>query len=168
MSVTIQLLVTNNPANKIVKSSANICQSDPVCVLKDNCSIMDPVLVLDISAITFDTGYNVFDCNYIYIAEFSRYYHVKDIKTLSEKLVEISCHVDVLMSFASGILASPCIVAKNENSFNLYLNDPNYKCYQDDIILMNTFSSGFPNGTDSRFVVTVFGSKRGLYPGPTE
>lgn len=167
MSVTVQLLRTGDPNNKITKATANITQSDPTCNLKGDCSIMDPVIVLDLSAITFGTGLNIFDCNYAHIQEFNRYYHVKDIITLTDKLVELRLHVDVLMSFAPGILNSPCIVSKNENNFQLKLNDPNYKCYQQDLILINTYASGFPNGSDSRYIVTLFGSKRGTYPGPT-
>lgn len=159
MSVSVSLMQTKSPTNKITKTTDNLTHDPISCILKENCSMMDPVLILDLSAITFETGYSIFSCNYLYIDSFNRYYHVKDITMLTDKLVQLTCHVDVLMSFAVGILASPCIVAKSESRFNLYLNDPQYKCKQNDLVLINTYSSGFPNSTDSRFILTIFGDK---------
>lgn len=159
MSVTVYLQQTKSPNNKISKAISNLTTDSISCVLKDNCSVMDPVLRLDISAITFASGYNLFDCNYLMLSDFNRSYHVKDITMITDKIAEISCHVDVLYTYAVGILSCPAIVAKNESRFNLYLNDPNYKCKQNDIVLMNTYASGFPNDGLSRFILTIFGAK---------
>lgn len=158
MSMTIQLLRTTDPANKIDKATVNICQTDPQCLLKEDCSILDPVLMLDLSAITFQTGYNLFSCNYVYIPEFSRFYHVTDIVAKSEKIFQVSCHVDVLKSYSTAIYNSPCVIAKNANNYNLYINDSNYKCQQNDIVLKRVFPSGFDTETDC-FVMAIVGDK---------
>lgn len=156
--IEIQLLRTNDPNNKVVKTTSALTDSTVNAVLKASTSIIDPVITIDVSAITWKTGANVFQTNYIYIPTFGRYYHVKDIKSISNDLFEISLHVDVLMSFSSGLLASPCIVSRNQNNFNLYLNDPNYKCFQNDYVLITKGSGGFPI-ENSCFVMTIFGDK---------
>lgn len=154
--ISVNLMNTPDPNNKITKavSSVGVMSAD----MKENTSIMDPVLLVDTTAIQFEHNKTLFDANYAYIPEFRRYYHITDIKTVTNVIFEISLHVDVLRSFASGILSSPCVVEKNENDFNLYLNDTQYKCKQRKLILINNFPSGF-NTQFARFVTTIFGDK---------
>lgn len=151
MSMNIELMRTKDPNNKVVKttSSLGVITGN----LKEDCSIIDPVITIDFSGVS-----NFFTCNYAYIPEFNRYYHVRDITVLNAVMAEIRLHVDVLTSFSAGLLNAPCIVSKNESRFNLYINDPNYKCQQQNYILMNQFPSGFPI-EDARFVVACLGSK---------
>lgn len=158
MSLTVQLLKTSDAANKIDKAFTNLCQSDPQCNIKDDCSIMDPVILLDLTAISFTAGSSLFDCNYIYIPAFKRFYQVKDITTVTSNVFRVSCHVDVLKTYMTAIYSSPCIISKNANNYNLYLNDSNYKCYQDDIILKHNFPSGFDDQT-SCYVMGLIGDK---------
>lgn len=145
--MTIDFCTTADPLNKITKSlSAGVSKTG---TLKDPTNVIDPVVLVE-----FDpTGYN-----YANISAFGRYYFIRDIRNVSNYLWEVHMHVDVLMSYAAQIKASQCIVAKNENRYNLYLNDPNYKCYQDDIVLINSFDGGIPND-QSTFVLTCFGEK---------
>ena len=149
--MTIELQHTNDPNNKILKnvSSLGILTGS----LKDNCSVIDPVITVDFSGIT-----DFFTCNYAYITEFARHYHVRDITVINSTMAEITLHCDVLMTFSAGLLAAPCIVSKNQNRFNLYINDPNYKCQQRNYILMNEFPSGFDLDS-SKFIVACLGSK---------
>lgn len=153
--IELKLLKTNDPNNKVVKSYDEIATINGV--LKNNTSVINPVITIDATSVNWGQN-NVFTPNYAYISTFGRYYHIKDIKSISNDLFEISMHVDVLMSWASGLLSSPCIVARNENNFNLYLNDPNYKCFQNDYVLINKASGGFPIDS-SCFVLTIFGDK---------
>lgn len=116
--------------------------------LKENCSIMDPVIMV------YNSGF--INANYAYIQAFGRYYHINDIVSVKNDLWEIRLHVDVLFTYAAGILAAPCIVAKSSSNFNLYLNDANYKCYQNPHIFSYEFPSGF-TPENARFIVTMFG-----------
>lgn len=153
--IEFKLLKTNDPNNKVVKSYREVATINGV--LKNNTSVINPVITIDATAVNWGND-NVFTPNYAYIAAFGRYYHIKDIKSISNDLFEISLHVDVLMSWSAGLLASPCIASRNQNNFNLYLNDPNYKCFQNDYVLITKATGGFDTAT-SCFVLTIFGDK---------
>ena len=158
--MTIDILNTTDPNSKILKNTTGV-YSAVSCTLKEDCSLMDPVVLLDF------TGHeNVLTANYARLykeddASIGKYYHIRDVKILSNNLVEISMHVDVLMTYASGLLNCPCIAAKNQSRFNLYLNDPGYKCSQQDYVLINEFPDGF-HMSASHYVMTIFGDKKPL------
>lgn len=118
--------------------------------LKENCSVMDPIIKID------NNGF--IGCNYAFIEEFNRWYHIKDAVSIRNNIWEIHMHIDVLYTYANGILAAPCVVAKSTNKFNLYLNDPNYKCYQDPLLLSYDWPDGF-SLSQSSYVLTIFGEK---------
>lgn len=72
-------------------------------------SIMAPVLRLRQSV------NDLAGINYVYIADWLRYYFVDDIRFLSGGIIEIHCKIDVLMTYASAILNSVGICIANEN-----------------------------------------------------
>lgn len=55
--------------------------------------MIDPVLTFEIPMA------NIVDVNYLYIEDFKRYYYITHLRSIRTGLVEVSCHVDVLMSF---------------------------------------------------------------------
>lgn len=116
--------------------------------IKDKTSIIDPTLLIE------GNLNDISECNYIYIPTFGRYYYIKDIVSVGNNLVEISCHVDVLMSFKTEIKSNTAIVRRNEKKFNLYLNDGVFKTYQNPIIQVKSFPNGF---TTEQFVLSVAG-----------
>ena len=76
------------------------------------------------------------------------------MRSIRNGLVEISGVVDVLTSFASGIRANRGIVAKQENDWNLYVNDGTFRVYQNPMVLTKEFPSGF---STSEFVMAIAG-----------
>jgi hypothetical protein len=143
--------------NVVIKQSF----SDPICVtkelntvltctgsLKENCSIIDPVILLaaDLTDIPF--------ANYCSIEEFGRDYFINDIVSVKPNLVEIHCHVDVLCSFRAGIKQNSAIIRRQETEWNLYINDGSFRVYQNPMILTKEFPSGF---TTQEFVLSVAG-----------
>ena len=118
-------------------------------VLKDATSIIDPVILFagDISAYA--------NCNYMTIPSFGRSYFVDNIKSVRTNLFEISGHVDVLSSYKEGIRANTAIIRRQENDWNLYLNDGSFRTYQNPMVLTKQFPSGF---TTQEFVLAVAGS----------
>lgn len=118
-------------------------------VLKTETSIIDPVIMIecDLDAVV--------NCNYMTIPAFGRSYFVNNIRSIRNGLVEFSCHVDVLSSFASAIRGNTAIIKKQENDWNLYLNDGSFKVYQNPNVLTKAFPSGF---TTQEFVLAVAGS----------
>lgn len=153
MSLTISIGTTADPYNKIAKTYTESLSLS--CVLKEQTSVIDPIIIVDIDTATAAT---LMSCNYAYIADFGRYYYVRNIKSINASLWEITLHVDVLKTYSGAVMNSPCIVAKSYDTFNMYLNDPNYKCYQDDYVIANKFDGGFPINK-SKFVLTIFGDK---------
>lgn len=120
--------------------------------LRSECSITDPVILIQADAETFA------GINYMYIPAFERYYFINDVRSVRNGFVEINAHVDVLMSFANAIKNCDGIVKRQANKWNLYLNDGSLKCYQNPLILTKAFPSGF---TTQEFVLAVAGDATG-------
>ena len=110
--------------------------------LKENTSLINPVIVIDFP-ITNLTQYN-----YARIYDFGRYYFITDMVSITHNLTEISMHVDVLMSFRNSIRTNYGIAKRQENDWNLYLNDGSFKTYQYKTVGTYKFSNGFPSDND--------------------
>lgn len=148
MSLTASLMVNSSPVEKIGKTLSDGLNFD--VVLKDDTSILKPVLLL--SSPTPITGYN-----YMYIPDFSRYYFIDDIRSVRNGQWEVSAHVDVLETYKTAILANSAVVKRQENNYNLYLNDPEFKVYNGERIQTLKFpSTGF--NKQLSYVLVVNGS----------
>ena len=147
MAFDIVLQRNNSERNKVTKDVSDLLTVSGK--LKTETSIIDPVIMIecDLSAVT--------GCNYMTIQTFGRSYFVNNIRSIRTGLVEFSCHVDVLSSFADEIRGNIAIVRKQENKWNLYLNDGSFKIYQNPNVLTKAFPSGF---TTQEFVLAVAGS----------
>ena len=147
MPFDIILQVNKSEKNKMIKSITDIITVSGE--LKSETSIIDPVIMIncELSDVT--------KCNYMTIGSFGRSYFVNNIRSIRSGLVEFSCHVDVLSSFADAIKSNSAIVRRQENNWNLYLNDGSFKVYQNPIVLTKEFPSGF---TTREFVLAVAGS----------
>lgn len=78
--------------------------------LKENCSMIDPVFILNLDTEVFPKWAEVyFD---------DRYYFVNDIVQVHDNLFEIHCHVDVLATWKSLILNTPAFVEHYTHSNN--------------------------------------------------
>ena len=147
MSFSIELMVNYSPEKQLDKDTTTI--STVTGTLREDTSIIDPVIKVECNLSDFAK------CNYMYIPQFGRYYFVKDIRSIVNGIVEFSCHVDVLSSFKQEIRMNTCIVRRQENDWNLYLNDGTFKVYQNPMVLTKAFPSGF---TTQEFVLAVAGS----------
>lgn len=122
--------------------------TDITGTLRDDCSIINPVLQLENFA-----GLDLTKVNYAYIVEFGRYYYINNI-TLKNKLYEISMHVDVLMSYKDKIRTNTAVVSRQENDYNLYLQDGVFKTKAFPHIQIVQFPDGF---SDFNFIFSVAG-----------
>lgn len=61
--------------------------------------------------------------NYCYIDSFDKYYYITKIKNLYNNLYEITCEIDVLMTYKSQILKSTQYVSRQESTYNEFLID---------------------------------------------
>lgn len=146
--LSVQLMNNSSPVEKIGKtlSAGNTYN----CALKDDTSILNPVIILQ-------TSDNIFTYNYIYISDFDRYYFITDIKSLNNNRWEITGKVDVLETYATEILSNNAVVKRQQNLYNLYLDDPDFHTYNYDNIQTLKFP---PNGLSKNlnYILVVNGS----------
>lgn len=93
--------------------------------------------------------------NYIYITEFNRYYFVNNFTYVRNNAYEIKCHCDVLMSFKEQILEQTAVIARQENEWNLYLDDGIFKVYNNPMVYTKEFPNSFNNQS---FILAVAGA----------
>lgn len=101
-------------------------------LLKEDCSILKPVFILD----------GVTLCNYIYIPDFGRYYFITDTEILAGKQMQITCEVDTLNSFKYEIEQVEGLVSRSQNLFNLYMTDPEVPIPTRRFQTVQTFTQG--------------------------
>ena len=143
----VVLQTNNSEINRLSKSIDTITTVSGV--LKENTSIIDPIIIIECDLSSF-TG-----CNYITIPSFGRSYFVNDIQSIGNNFVEFLCHVDVLSTYANQIRTNRGITKRQQNRWNLYLNDGALKVYQNPNVLTKAFPTGF---TTQEFVLAVAGS----------
>ena len=148
MALDIVLMRNNSENRKVGKSLTTVATLSGV--LKERCSIIDPVLTVT------ESHANVTTSNYVYIPSLLRYYFIKDITSVRNGVYELSCHVDVLESYKGGIKAQAAIVQRQAEKWNLYLNDGQFKIYQNPNITVMKFPSGF-DGQTPCFALAVAG-----------
>lgn len=134
--MTVNLLINKSEKNKVSKSVSNIMSTTGN--IRNNTSITSPVFLIKGEFSTISQS------NYVYVPEFKRYYYIIDMVQVAGNMTEISCHCDVLMSFKYEILNNTAVISRQEVVYNRYLNDPNFRIYQNNVVLTRRLSgSGF-------------------------
>ncbi len=147
MAFQVLLQTNSSEKNKLDKDLTTI--STISGTLKNETSIIDPIILIEVDLT------NLINCNYMTIPVFGRSYFITNIRSIRKNLVEVSAHVDVLSSFASQIRNNVAIVRRQENRWNLYLNDGVFKVYQNPMVLTREFPTGF---STFEFVLAVAGA----------
>ena len=93
----------------------------------------------------------------MYISEFSRYYFIDDIVSIHNNVWDVSGHVDVLETYKSAILNQSGVIRRQQNLYNLYLDDPEFKTYNYEQIQTLKFAANSFNKA-LNYVLTVNGS----------
>lgn len=105
----------SNDKRALNKTLENKKESD--CKLKEKTSVINPTLLIKGGLNDF-AYYNMF-----HIADFGRTYYITDVKSVSNDIVEVSGHVDVLTSFYKEIMKSKFLVSRSSNWYNSFEND---------------------------------------------
>lgn len=147
MAFEILIQRNNSENNRVTKDVTLLSTIEGT--LRQETSIIDPVFLI---AGDLDDYVGV---NYCTVDSFGRSYFVNNIRSVRSGLVELTCHVDVLSSFAQQIRANTAIIRRQENQWNLYLNDGTFRVYQNPTVLTKAFPSGF---TTQEFVLAIAGS----------
>lgn len=142
------ILYTNtSPRNYLNKTLTTL--STISGVLKDETSIVNPTIIIEYAGIPEEA-------NYLYIAEFGRYYYIEDINSVRNGLIEITCASDPLMSFNTSIKNCSGIIrrAQSASHYNMLLDDGSFRTYANPYIRTVAFPNGFTNAT---FLLAVAG-----------
>lgn len=148
MSYTVQLYKNSSNPNAMNKSIAH--RADVNCEFKAPMDRERPTIYISAT-----DAYD--DVNYIYIPEFGRYYFANCIGGTSQTLT-YECLSDPLMSFKSGILNSPAVIARNPWHYDKYV--PDSKLPVESRTVRSTFK--FPNaelfnGDNNSYILSTIG-----------
>ena len=146
MSFSIKIGKVTEPDTKIVKAFSEV--KNLTGVLKNETSIIDPTIIIDCDVS------EIADCNYMIIDVFKRKYYIKDIRSISNHLVEVRGHVDVLNTYANEILANDAIFASSETLWNRFLDNGCRTKLAYEVQSITKFPSGFH---DPEFVLICSG-----------
>ena len=146
MSFSIVFKKNESEKNKVDKRLTDVTMATGT--LRSDASIVDPVITIagDLATLA--------GANYMTIEAFGRSYFITGMRSIRTGLVEVSGHCDVLSSFKTAIRQNHAIVRRQENNWNLYLNDGSLRVYQNP----NVFTHPFPSGFNTfEFVLAVAG-----------
>lgn len=134
--MTVIFMTNASEPNKVGKQLSNVATFTGT--LREAANVCDPTILVegDVS--------QVINCNYMYVEEFRRYYFITGIAVTSNELFAVSGHVDVLETYQQQIRGLSGIIRRQENSYNLYLDDGIFKCYQNPHIVLKKFPNAFP------------------------
>lgn len=146
MSITVKAFQYNSPNHFINKQLIDVATYTGS--LREETSVIDPIFDIETSS-------DLSQMNYIWINELHRYYYVTNIVSVATNLWRIYCHVDVLMTYKPTILAHEAVIGRQQQLYNLYLNDGDtFKVTQRSKIQQKKFPNGF---TSSSYVMIVAG-----------
>lgn len=136
MSFSITLQNNTSPINKIGKNLSTITTLQGT--LRNESEVLNP-------AILIESDSSILNANYLTISEFNRSYFIEEIESIRTGLWLVKAHVDVLETYKYKILSNSGVILRQENNFNLLLNDGVFKCRQDPRIFYKDFPSGLGN-----------------------
>lgn len=151
--MTIKLYKYNGDSRKVNKE-LNSVQTISNANIISAMNIIDPVIILEMD-MTFDA---IRSFNYLYITELKRYYYVNNIEILENGFLKISCHVDVLKTYATDILNSTQYIKRQENKCSVQLADSEYSIKANRNLTIKNFGNKIiqPNND---FILTTFGKE---------
>ena len=110
-------LYNNASDNRVVHKAITQIGTDRTCQITDNCDVTNPRIILDMKS-------GDISANYMYIADFNRYYYITGITILNGNQTEITGHCDVLMSFWNSFKNSQCTAGRSSSNYDEYIDDP--------------------------------------------
>lgn len=144
--MTIKLYINRSDKNVLDKNLTQV-GGDITGTLREDCSVVNPVISIE------GLDSNITGVNYAYISEFGRYYYINNI-VCKGKLFELNMHVDVLKTYAQEIRENKAVISRQQNRYNLYLQDGVFKTSAFPHIQVAQFPNGF---SGYHFIFSVAG-----------
>lgn len=130
--MNIKFYKVSQPDNSLIKS-VQTPVLDLEGTLREESSILNP-------SISVEADSDILGCNYCYIEEFSRYYFIRDIISVRNRIWRIDMAVDVLFTYRNIIYDQTGFVERNAVTFDSSVEDKErdflypeetrvYKCY---------------------------------------
>ena len=149
--MVIKLYRNNDDKNVVDKTITNELTFNNA-FFKEDSSVINPTIFISRTV-------DIYSYNYVYIPTFKRYYYISDIVT-SQQRYEVSCKVDVLMSFKIEIRKEYVIVDRNALRFNEYLEDGQFKTHQYTHRDTYRFDGGFDSSIQNILLCCVGNSSK--------
>lgn len=146
--MTITLMLSKSEPNSLSKELKAVATYTGT--LRAQCSIIDPVIEIQLDTLRL----NISQCNYLYIPDFKRYYFIKNITVIRQNLWQISCHVDVLYTYADYIKQLPALVSRSGLD-SPYIEDDKVVYQSAPYIVTKTFPESL---SDKQYLVTLIGA----------
>lgn len=126
MSVLLSLAFNNQDPRTVPKTIVEALTV--TCELKDPTNLIDPVFIVDYNS-------TILYMNYCFTGELSpgrRYYFIRSIDMAPGHKLAVTCHEDVLATYANAILNSKAVIERCEDysKMNKFLSDGEAKPYQ--------------------------------------
>lgn len=110
------IFFTNKADKRVVNKSSYITRVDTMGGnFRDEIDLSYPIFTVKLDYVP--------NFNYCYIDTLDRYYYITKIRNLYNNLYEITCEIDVLMTYKSQILKSTQYVSRQESTYNEFLID---------------------------------------------
>ena len=120
MSFTVNLYKTGSEKTALTKTMLTGSQKSYTGTLLNNSNVVDPNILLQVAAD------DISSYNYMDISAFGRKYFITEVTALTADTCMVSGHVDVLSTYAEQIRAHTALIARQENKYNLYMDDHLY------------------------------------------
>ena len=122
MNITFYQFVKRE--NSTAQPGAGVTSKTYDCKLKEDTSIIEPSILIVKEASQSYT--DLLSYNYAYIADFGRYYFVRNVISVSNVLVEFILEVDALASFKSEVGSANEYVLRSASSYDGDIEDNYY------------------------------------------
>lgn len=150
--MTVTLYQNFSDSNVVNKNLTEILTGTGT--LREESSVITPSIVFE------TTSSGIVNVNYIYIQDWNKYYYVDNIVSIRNGLWGFTLKIDVLMTYKEWFLPLSGIIARQENLYNLYLDDDKFQTQSQRMYVTKAFpnrvQAGNVTGAQS-FILTLAG-----------
>lgn len=146
--MTIELYNNASDSEHLVK---NITLADTLTgSLRGEADVMEPEIMIEGDGSILEPT-----VNYVRIVEWGRYYYIRSKSSVRNNMIQLKLFGDPGMTFANNIKALSGIVRRQENDWNLYIDDGSFLTYANDLY----YTKNFPNAlSDNQFILVTTGA----------
>lgn len=155
MGYNVDLYYNSSDKHELNKA-LTLVADDVACDLKAPVDTVRPVITI--------AATDAYDrVNYVYIAEFGRYYYANPV-VKNNQIITYECKSDALASFKSGVMASPAVVARNPWSYDKYIPDNKLPVESRTVKGVIKFPNNHFAGNNNTYILTTIGGGYYNYP----